>query len=208
MDVAQLASQLEQVMKFNEELREQNASLMQLNEQVRDENAALRQEHETPRHDYEALLTSTQTLIEDRDKLQRRVDELEAINQRLVDMLWGRRSERRLPSPDQLSLDFGKEPSSTEEEQAVIMAQLQADEAMDEQIVRDAEARRRRRREKQRQTQEFPEHIERRERVLDLSDEEKAGLTRIGEVITERMRFENPNVYIERIVRPKYVEKG
>ena len=61
---------------------------------------------------------------------------------------------------------------------------------------------------RQRQTQEFPEHIERRERVLDLSDEEKAGLTRIGEAITERMRFENPNVYIERIVRPKYVQKG
>ena len=193
MDVTQLTSQLEQVMKFNEELREQNA--------------ALRQELDTQRHDYEAILTSTQTLIEDRDKLQRRVDELEAVNQRLVDMLWGRRSERRVPSPDQLSLDFGEAPVSSEEEQAAIMAQLQADEALDEQFVRDAMARRRRRREKQRQTQEFPEHLERRERVLDLSDEEKAGLTRIGEAITERMRFENPHVYIERIVRPKYVQK-
>ena len=132
MDVTQLTSQLEQVMKFNEELREQNA--------------ALRQELETQRHDYEALLTSTQTLIEDRDKLQQRVDELEAINRRLVDMLWGRRSERRVPSPDQLSLDFGDAPACTEEEQTVIMAQQQADEALDEQFVRDAMVRRRRRR--------------------------------------------------------------
>jgi len=43
---------------------------------------------------------------------------------------------------------------------------------------------------------------------LDLSDLEKVGLTRIGEVISERIRFEKPNVYIERIVRPKYVRKG
>jgi transposase len=47
--------------------------------------------------------------------------------------------------------------------------------------------------------------MERRERVLDLSPEEKVGLQRIGEAVTERMRFENPHVYIERIIRPKYV---
>jgi transposase len=208
MDVKELLSQFEQIMKFNEELREQNASLVQFNEQVREENAALRRELETQRHDHEALLASTQTLIKDRDKLQRRVDELEAINGRLVDMLWGRRSERRVPSPDQLSLDFGEAPTLTKEEQAAILAQQQVDEALDEQFLREAVARRRRRREKQRQTQEFPEHIERRERILDLSDEEKVGLTRIGESISERMRFENPHVYIERIVRPKYVKKG
>jgi transposase len=33
-------------------------------------------------------------------------------------------------------------------------------------------------------------------------------LKRIGESITERMRFEKPTVYIERIIRPKYVAKG
>ena len=209
MDVRQLTIQLEQVMKFNEELREQNASLAQMVEQVRDENTTVQQEVATQRHDYESLLNSTQTLIDDRDKMQRRVDELEAINKRLVDMLWGRRSERRSFSPDQLDLNFGAEPSpGDDEQQAVLMAQLQADEALDEQIVRDADARRRRRRETQKQTQEFPEHLERRERVLDLSDEEKAGLTRIGEVVSERMRFEKPTVYIERIVRPKYVQQG
>ena len=216
MDVRQLTIQLEQVMKFNEELREQNASLAQMVEQLRDENAAMREENAairqeiaTQRHDYESLLNSTQTLIDDRDKLQRRVDELEAINKRLVDMLWGRRSERRFFSPDQLDLNFGAEPSpGDDEQQAVLMAQLQADEALDEQIVRDADARRRRRTETQKQTQEFPAHLERRERILDLSDEEKAGLTRIGEAVSERMRFEKPTVYIERIVRPKYVQQG
>ena len=215
MDVTQLTAQLEQVMKLNEELREQHAAMVQINEPLREDNVALREDNvalrqqlDALRHDYEALLSSTQTLIDDREQRQQRVDELEAINQRLVDMLWGRRSERRSLSPDQLSLDFGEEPTLSDEEQAVITAQLQADEAFDEQLVREAAARRKRRKEKQRQTQEFPEHIERRERILDLSEEEKEGLTRIGEAVTERMRFEKPTAYIDRIVRPKYVRKG
>ena len=150
MDVTQLTAQLEQALKLNEELREQNASMVQVVEQSREENDALRQQLAALRHDYEALLISTQTLIEDRDKLQRQVEELESSNQRLVDMLWGRRSERRVVSPDQLSLDFGEEPTPSEEEQNAVMAQLQADEALDEQLVRDAEARRRRRRRRRR----------------------------------------------------------
>ena len=44
--------------------------------------------------------------------------------------------------------------------------------------------------------------------MLDLSDEEKAGLTYIGDAVSERMRFERPTVYVERIVRRKYVVAG
>ena len=200
MDVTRLEEQLQQIMKLNEELRQQNESLVQSIAQLQQNHAALQQ-------DYEALLASTQTLIEDRGKLQQRVAELEAANKQLVDMLWGRRSERRTISPDQLSLDFGadSEEAPSDAEQAVIVAQQEADEAFDEQLLRDLAARRRRRKEQQRQTQEFPEHIERRERILDLSDEEKIGLNYIGDAVTERMRFEKPTVYIERIVRRKYV---
>jgi len=205
MDVTQLTTQLEQALQLNEELRSQQVSLLQMNQQLQAETAALRQPLETLRHDHEALVASTRTLLADREQLQQRVAELEAINQRLVDMLWGRRSERREFSPDQLLLSFLEDRPQTVEEQAVIMAQQQAEEAWDAQLVQEAAARRRRRREEQRQTREFPEHMERRERVLDLSEEEKVGLTCIGEVVTERMRFENPHAYIERIVRPKYV---
>jgi len=186
MDVTALEAQLQQVMKLNEELRRTNDAL---------------------RHDHSSLLSSTQTLIEDRQKLQERVAELEAANKQLVDMLWGRRTERRTISPDQLSLDFvadSEEPASNEEE-GVIVAEQKADEAFDEQLQRDLEARRQRRRERRRKTQEFPEHMERRERVLDLIDEEKAGLKYIGDAVTERMRFEKPDVYIERIIRRKYI---
>ena len=208
MDVTQLTAQLQQALQLNQELTARQASLLEVMASLREENATLQPQYETLRHDYEALLASTQTLLEDREKQQRRVEELEAINQRLVDMLWGRRSERRFVYPDQLLLDFPEESALSEEEQAVIMAQQQADEAWDEQLVREAAARRRRRRAEQRQTREFPEHIERRERVLDLDEEEKAGLKCIGEVVTERMRFEKPHVYIERIMRPKVRGRG
>ena len=42
---------------------------------------------------------------------------------------------------------------------------------------------------------------------MDLDDEEKEGLTYIGDAISERLRFEKPHVYVERIVRRKYVAK-
>ena len=100
---------------------------------------------------------------------------------------------------------FPEDVALTQEEQAILQTQQQIEEARDEELVRAALARRRRRREKQRQTREFPAHLERRVRVIDLSDEEKVGLKCIGETITERMCFEKPHVYIDRIVRPKYV---
>ena len=208
MDVTQLATHLQQALQLNDELRSQQASLLQMTQQVQAENAALRQQLETLRHDHEALVASTQTLMADREQRQRREAELEAINQRLVDMLWGRRSERREFSPDQLLLSFPEEAPQTEEEQTVIMAEQQAEEARDAQLVQEAAARRRRRREEQRQTREFPEHLERRERVLDLSEDQKQGLQRIGVMITERLRFEKPHMYVEVIKRPQYVVAG
>jgi transposase len=104
-----------------------------------------------------------------------------------------------------LLLHFGDAPD--EEQQEILMAQLQADQALDEHLVEEEKKRRAKRKSKQRQTREFPEHMERRDRIIDLTDEQKADLKRIGEAITERMRFEKPVVYIERIIRPKYVAK-
>ncbi len=204
MDATQLATQLQQALELNESLQTQHVALAQAVEQLH-RVGEISQTLHALQHDYEALVGSTQTLLEDRDRLQQRVVELEAINQRLTDMLWGRRSERRLASPDQLLLDFPEETRPSEQEQAVIVAQELADDAADLQLLRELTARRHRRRAEQRQNREFPEHLERRERVLDLSDEERVGLTHIGDVITERMRFEKPHVYIERIVRRKYV---
>ena len=54
----------------------------------------------------------------------------------------------------------------------------------------------------------FRRHIERRERVLDLSEEQKQGLKPIGVKMTERLRFEKPHLYVEVIKRPQYVVAG
>jgi transposase len=199
MDVTHLSQQLQQL----SELKEESLHVEPLIQAIRQ----LHQDHEALRRDYESLTASSQVLLDDRQKLQARLAELEAINKRLTDMLWGRRSERRPVSPDQLLFAFGldAEASLSAEEQAVVVAQRQADDAFDEQLLRDLAERRRKRRERQRETQEFPEHMERRETILDLPEEEKAGLKYIGDAVTERMRFENPHAYIERVVRRKYV---
>src|ERR1035437_8494509 len=80
------------------------------NEALQSEIASLRAEFATFRHDYGALIDATRVLTGERDLLQKRVTELEVVNKRLVDMLWGRRSERRSDSPDQMQLAFAVEP--------------------------------------------------------------------------------------------------
>ena len=233
-----LKKQLRDSEDRNDELRQQLASYLAGQQALRDENEALHLQLRTlqatlqplstdstsstasvsqvagelaaARHDYQALVDATQVLLRDRDSLRQRVAELEAAQQRLVDMLWGRRSERRTESPGQQHLNFGEEPQEplTAEEQAVITAQTQADEAFDEELLRRLAARRKERREKQRRSQEFPPNLERRERIIDLPEEEKAGLTLLRIDVTERLRFEKPTVYVEQIKRFLYVVAG
>ena len=162
------------------------------------------------RRDYEALVDATRIITEERNALRQRVAELEAANNRLVDMLWGRRSERRSESPDQQHLNFGDEPGPppSAEEQEIITAQDQADEVRDRELLKRLEARRKARREQAQGREEFPPTIERRERVLDLPEEQKQGLKPIGVKTSERLRFEKPHMYVEVIKRPQYVVAG
>ena len=89
-------------------------------------------------------------------------------------------------------------------------AQAEADEARDRELLGRLEARRKARQEKQQQLgrEEFPPTIERRERVLDLPEDQKEGLKPIGVKISERLRFEKPHLYVEVIKRPQYVVAG
>jgi len=189
MDGKTLRAQLRKVIKLNEELSRANAKLTS---------------------DLESLVHATNTLQEDRDRraqeqrdLRRRIEELEAINKQLTNMLWGRRSERRPFDPDQQQL-FPHE-ATTEEDDDVITAGDEAQAVLDAELIKQWERRRQRRQKASRGAEAFPEHFERRERILDLDDQKKANLKYIGDAVTERMRFERPHVYIERIIRRKYV---
>jgi transposase len=203
MDDTRLRERLRESEHRNEALSREVASVRATLDRVLGEFGAFRR-------DYEALVDATRIITDERDALRQRVTELEAANNRLVDMLWGRRSERRSESPDQRQLDFGdglpELPSA--EEQQIITAQVEADEAIDRELLRRLEARRKARREKRSRNEEFPPHIERRERVIDLPEEQKVGLKPIGVKTTERMRFEKPHVYVEVIKRPQYVVPG
>ena len=206
MDDTLLREQLRQSHERNEALQGELASLRASLEQVL-------QGQETFHHDYEALVEAARVVTTQRDALHERVAELEATNRRLVDMLWGRRSERRSESADQGHLNFGDEPADppSVQEQEIIAAQDQADEARDRELLKRLEARRKARREKKRQQrgrEEFPAGIERRERVIDLPEDQKEGLQLIGVKVTERMRFEKPHVYVEVIKRPQYAVPG
>lgn len=156
------------------------------------------------RCDYESLLASTQSLVDDRARLQSRVAELEAANNKLTNMLWGRRSERR-ETEGQLQLWDLDEPKLTEQEQAVITAAAEAQRLSDEELLRRLEARRKQRKQTPR-SEELPAHFPRRERIFDLNDTEKEGLKYIGDAVTERLCFEKPQMYVDRIVRRKYVK--
>ena len=73
-------------------------------------------------------------------------------------------------------------------------------------MLKRLEARRKARRDKQQQQsrEEFPAGIERRERVIDLPEDQKQGLKLIGVKESQRLRFEKPHVYVEVIKRPQY----
>jgi transposase len=203
MDDTLLREQLRQSEKRNDELCRGLESL-------RASQAQLLQEFAAFRRDYDALVDATCIIAADRDALRQRAAELEAANNRLVDMLWGRRSERRSESPDQRQLNFSDEavePPSAEQ-QEIITAQTKADEAIDRELLRRLEARRKARREKPGRSEEFPPHLEHRERVLDLPEEQKQGLKCIGVKLTKRLRFEKPHMYVEVIKRPQYVVPG
>jgi transposase len=203
MDVTLLGEQLRQSEERNETLGRELASVRASLDHLLKEFASLRR-------DYEALVDATRIITAERDTLRQRVAELEAANNRLTDMLWGRRSERRGASPGQRQLDFGDDAQSppSAEEQQIITAQAQADEARDRELLGRLEARRKARRERAQGREEFPETLERRQRVLDLPEDQKQGLTPIGVKTTERLRFEKPHMYVEVIQRPQYVVAG
>ena len=103
MDDTRLRERLRESERRNEAISREVASLRSTLDHVLQEFAAFRRDHE-------ALVDATRIIIAERDALRQRVAELESANRRLVDMLWGRRSERRNDSPDQRQLDFGGEP--------------------------------------------------------------------------------------------------
>ena len=193
MDEAHLTTELQT-------LRELNRALLQSREQLQADHAALRADHET-------ILAALQTVKDERDQLQVRYDKLAVTNQALVDRVWGRKSERSERDPNQPYLAGSESwwlPETTEEAE-VVMAADAIQEKSDEEILRRHRERRERRKRERPRTEELPAHLERRERVLDLPDDQKAGLRFLRTEVTERLELDRPQAWVDRIVRYLYV---
>lgn len=216
MTPQQLEDALANLTQVIAQMRADNDSSRQVIVQLRADNESLLRVSNAQNSQYLALSQSVTSVIAEREALKQKVLELEAANKKLTDMLWGRRSERRFGTSISPLLDFGDDAQGPAEASSealpaeIIEAQCAAQQAYDLAKLAELQARRQARNTRQRDQstrEQFPAHLERREVVLDLPEEQKVDLKLFGTKIFERLRFEKPTVYVERIVRHQYVKK-
>ena len=121
MDDFKAKRSLEEVTQLTEQLREEIAALRQDNATLRQERVELAEQltaaqaaQAQAEAELSTLTDAAGVLQDDREELQRKNSELQTAVDRLTDMLWGRRSEKRvyrdqptlfdlLPTADELS---------------------------------------------------------------------------------------------------------
>jgi len=115
-------------------------------------------------------------LKSDRDRLDEKVTELNLTVEKLLNRLYGRKSERRIDGVGQLLLDLGEEATPE------VVSALEEAIRDAEQIVEAAdEAKKKRRARRPRKDgRKFPEHFPRYERIVDLPENKREGLKFIG----------------------------
>ena len=202
----------EQLSAENAALREQNSALQQRNAELAEQLATVERARSQAEAELSTLTDAAQVLQDDREELQRKNSELQAAVDRLTDMVWGRRSEKRIHTDQPTLFDLQGTPDelSAKEQEIIAAEDLLSDAAKKkllEELLRRRKARQRKRLQ-QRGREEFPEHIERRHITLDLDEADKQDLVLLDVKVFERMRFERPRVYIEVVNRHVYVRRG
>lgn len=115
-------------------------------------------------------------LKSDKDRLDEKVTELNLKIEKLLNQLYGRRSERRIDGVGQLLLDLGQEATPE-----VVSALEEAIRDAEEIVATASEEHQRRRTKRPRRTdRKFPDHLPRYERVVDLPEDRREGLQLIG----------------------------
>jgi transposase len=133
-------------------------------------------------------------------QLSQENEELKLAIRKLMDRLYGRRSERFVADPHQIQLDFGDDAAAAAE--ALAEAVLEA-----EQTLEEVESKRKAKRRKPRVgSEKFPEHLPRYEKIVDLPEEQKAGKTFIGYDEVETLEFERARLRVRVTKYAKYAD--
>jgi len=146
---------------------------------------------------YEELLATCTNIQDSQFKLEQEKEELEQTIKELMHRLYGRRSERHIASPDQLSLAFD------EGEPIEVIPDVTDDEA----FVVEHEEKKKRRKKKKKQGGQFPDHLERRvQRIEPVLPEgvRPEDCKLIGVDVVEVLEFERPRLWVSRREYPKY----
>tara|TARA_R110002049_G_scaffold46487_1_gene135213 strand:+ start:177120 stop:177971 length:852 start_codon:yes stop_codon:yes gene_type:complete len=135
------------------------------------------------------------------DKLQEKNSELTLKVEKLLQQLFGRKSERRTDGEGQLYLDLGEEATPE------VVSALEEAVREAEQVVEAAEQDKKNRKPNRprQDDRKFPEHLPRIERIIDLPENQREGLQFIGYDEVETLEWIRPELRVRLSKYAKYV---
>ncbi len=135
------------------------------------------------------------------DKLEEKNIDLQLKVDKLLQQLFGRRSERRVDGDGQLFLDLGDEATPE------VVSALEEAVREAEQVIEDAEEEKQKRRVKppRKGDRKFPDHLPRVERIVDLPEDRRKGLKLIGYDEVETLEWIRPELRVRVNKYAKYV---
>jgi transposase len=138
--------------------------------QKQDTDLELKQKH------VEEQAHSVLALKDNNDRLDEKVVALNLTIEKLLNQLYGRKSERRVDGVGQLLLELGEEATPE------VISALEEAIRDAEQIVQDADDEKGKRQPKRprKDDRKFPAHLPRYDRIIDLTEEQREGLKFIG----------------------------
>lgn len=192
-----IASMQTQMSRQASELQEQTNKLQQQSVKLQQQATALALKEKLVEQQAHSVLE----LKTNNDQLGEKVTELNLQIEKLLQQLYGRRSERRIDGAGQLLLDLGEEATPE------VVSALEEAIREAEQIVEAAEQEKQQRRAKRpsKDDRKFPAHLPRVERVVDLPEEMREGLKLIGYDEIETLQWVRPELRVLLTKYAKYV---
>ncbi|MEZ6138283.1 MAG: hypothetical protein R3C53_25655 [Pirellulaceae bacterium] len=192
-----IASMQTQMSRQASELQEQTNKLQQQSVKLQQQATALALKEKLVEQQAHSVLE----LKTNNDQLGEKVTELNLQIEKLLQQLYGRRSERRIDGAGQLLLDLGEEATPE------VVSALEEAIREAEQIVEAAEQEKQQRRAKRpsKDDRKFPAHLQRVERVVDLPEEMREGLKLIGYDEIETLQWVRPELRVLLTKYAKYV---